>query len=123
MHLPSPRFRAAPLCLVGLFVAAACDGPRTATKQQTVEVAPAHFVTLTRTDEVAPRREGLTELNIPWNAGYLRWKGYDIPFILRSSAGRLYMVTFDRHTDFERIWLRYYRQNNAADGFDEIGHG
>lgn len=30
------------------------------------------------------------------------------------------MITFDRHTDFDKPRLRYYRQSGQGDGFDEI---
>lgn len=40
------------------------------------------------------------------------WVGSGIPVCIRAKANKLYMITFDRETDFSKIEFRYYKQND-----------
>ncbi len=51
-------------------------------------------------------------LSIPWNGEELFWIGVGIPVSLRSYKDNLYMITFDRESDFRKIRFRYYKQNH-----------
>lgn len=53
-----------------------------------------------------------TYLSIPWNGQELFWIGVGVPISLRSYEGNLYMITFDRESDFHKIRFRYYKQEH-----------
>jgi hypothetical protein len=128
MHFPTHQSLAAALCLLALLASTTCDKRRKVTEheQQTVEVAPGEFLTLSRVDELGESRfvhgtrNETTALTIPWDGKDLHWKGYEIPSTLRAWEHKLYMITFDRHTDSDKPRLKYYQQNDAGNGFDEI---
>jgi hypothetical protein len=53
-----------------------------------------------------------TYLEIPWQRRPVYWVGVGDRLALRAWEGRLYLIVFDRETDFERIRFRYYRQKD-----------
>ncbi len=104
------------------------DGRQVTEKdRETVEVAPGQFIEIEREDVLGASRfvDGIrdesTALATPWDGKTVRWKGSQVPASLRASEGKLHLITFDRVKDPPR--LRFYRQNGAGDGFDEIEAG
>jgi len=53
-----------------------------------------------------------TWLSIPWQNREVLWVGFGIPITLRAHEGRLYLIVFDRDSDFHRIRFRYFRQDH-----------
>lgn len=128
MRLATPLIVASIVsCIWTIFAATAC-AERTVTeeRQEAVEVVPGKFLTLSRVDVLGASRfidgskDETTELVIPWDDEEVRWKGFDIPVTLREWDGKLYMIGFDRHTDFDKPRLRYYRQSDKGDRLEEI---
>lgn len=107
-------------------VAAQNDRREIRKSQNTVEVSPRQFITFLREDVLGASlfldgtRDETTEVAIPWDGKTIRWKGFDIMVTLRAHEGRLYMIGWDRHTDFRKPVFHYYQQNRAGDGFERI---
>jgi hypothetical protein len=53
-------------------------------------------------------------LSIPWNRTNITWVGVGIPISLRAWNNELFMIAFDRDTNFHEIRLRYYRQEHGT---------
>lgn len=71
--------------------------------------------------EIMKDREEISEMVIPWKNNEIRWKGVDIPVSLRAYQDTLYMIGFDRETDFDKTIFRYYKQTENQ--FKEIKPG
>ena len=103
------------------------------TRTQEAEVAPGQFVTYQehlivweledgswegvhgrRTEKAKPHQKDSSTLVIPWQGGEVRWTGVGVPITLRAWNEQLYLITFDRETDFSKIRFRYYRQDSAT---------
>ena len=59
-----------------------------------------------------------TYLATPWQRVAVKWVGVGVPITLRAWQGRLYLIVFDRESDFSHIRFRYYEQNKCL--FTEI---
>lgn len=53
-------------------------------------------------------------LLIPIDGREVRWIGVGVPISLRLWEDRLYLIVFDRETDFSRIRFRYYREEHGV---------
>lgn len=53
-------------------------------------------------------------LCIPWQRKPILWVGLGVPITLRVWKDCLYLIAFDRETDFGHIRFRYYRQNDKT---------
>lgn len=87
------------------------------------------WVTVTQTDHSYDETTSLTiprdklpsertRLTVPWMGEQIVWDSSSIPFSLRESNKVLFIIGFDRDTDFSKPRLRYYRQLSTK--FEEI---
>lgn len=51
-------------------------------------------------------------LSIPWNGQDIFWVGVGAPISIRSYEDKVYMIVFDRESDFSKVRFRYYRQDH-----------
>jgi hypothetical protein len=52
-----------------------------------------------------------TYLAIPWKGEDVSWVGFGVPIVIRANADLLYLVVFDRETDFSKIRFSYFKQH------------
>ena len=104
---------------------------KTLTRRCKVEVAPGSFFeykerviiwelehtsfTAVHTMEAEKRKfyqRDTTYLSIPWKTQDIIWVGLGIPISIRAHKDLLYMIVFDRDSDFKKIRFRYFTQNH-----------
>ena len=130
-------------CFVLSFTAISCDGTKNRLvredrlDERKVEVSPSLFVPYAEHQTVwRPKHKSFaavhvldqekeefyqrdtTILEVTWKGENLHWAGFGIPISIRSFEDRLYLIVFDRETDYVRKRFRYFRQD--AGGFREI---
>ena len=67
-----------------------------------------------KTKEAKYYQRNTTYLSISWQGQDLFWVGVGVPICLRSDNKVLYLVVFDRDSDFSYIRFRYYRQDHSV---------
>jgi len=71
-----------------------------------------------RCEDAAFYQKDTYYLRIPWHGENILWVGLGVPIAVREYKGHLYMIVFDRETEYRKIRFRYYRQ--ADNTFLEI---
>lgn len=66
------------------------------------------------TQEPAFYQRNTTYLSIPWQGHQVLWVGLGVPICLRSHGNQLYLIVFDRESDFKQIRFRYFRQDHGV---------
>jgi hypothetical protein len=85
---------------------------------ESVEVSPGKFIVISRVDRSHDDNAGLsgsawTGLSIPWEGTNITWRSHEIPVCLRAHDGKLYMIGFDRDTDFSKPRFKYFAQKGG----------
>ena len=90
-----------------------------APREEEVEISPGKFITISRVDRSHDDNRGLggevySALSIPWNGTNVLFKSSDIPVSLRELDGKLYLIGFDRETNFQKCRLTYFQQDGST---------
>lgn len=109
----------------------------TRTRTLSVELKPDHFIEFKKHEvnwdlrygsfmavHILPIKEGTffqkdtTYISVPWENRELLWVGLGDPISIREYNGLLYMIIWDRESNFHKIRYRYFKQ--VHDIFAEI---
>ena len=83
-----------------------------------VEISPGKFITISRVDRSHDDNGSLggevySALFIPWHGTSVLFKSSDIPVSLREHDNTLYLIGFDRETDFQKCRFTYQKLNGT----------